>query len=178
MIGFALSSPPGKPKVALLNEVPTGQGELSFGNQKINVSKYASQLYQSIDPIKVNSRAEAIAKVQSGQAAAALIVPANIVSEINNLITQGVGNPTVDLILNTKDPLERQFADHAITPRVSQGEQAVSKQVLRVAVTDLQQTLNGGTLTFIGQKVPLLGLKHCPTIVQGTIGSLPQNSAR
>jgi len=38
MIGFALSSPPGKPRVALLNEVPAGHGELSFGSQKINVS--------------------------------------------------------------------------------------------------------------------------------------------
>jgi len=176
MIGFALSSPPGKPKVALLNEVPTGHGQLNFGNQKINVSKYASQLYQSIDPIKVNSRAEAIAKVQSGQAAAALIVPASIVSQINSLITQGVGNPTVDLILNTKDPLERQFADQAISSRVAQVEQAVSKQVLQVAVTDLQQTLNGGTLKFLGQAVPLLGLKNSRAIVQGTIASLPKSS--
>ncbi len=176
MIGFALSSPPGKPKVALLNEVPTGHGQLSLGNQQINVSKYANQLYQSIDPIKVDSRAEAIAKVQSGQAAAALIVPANIVSEINSLITQGVGNPTVDLILNTKDPLERQFADQAISSRVAQVEQAVSKQVLQVAVTDLQEMLNGGTLKFLGQNVPLLGLKNSRAIVQGTIASLPKTS--
>jgi len=176
MIGFALSSPPGKPRVALLNEVPAGHGELSLGNQKINVSKYASQLYQSIDPIKVNSRAEAIDKVKSGQAAAALIVPADIVSQINSLITQGVGNPTVELILNTKDPIERQFADQAISARVAQVEQAVSKQVLRVAVTDLQQTLNGGTLQFLGQNVPLLGLKNSRAIVQGTISSLPKDS--
>jgi len=176
MIGFALSSPPGKPRVALLNEVPAGHGELSLGNQKINVSKYASQLYQSIDPIKVNSRAEAIDKVKSGQAAAALIVPADIVSQINSLITQGVGNPTVELILNTKDPIERQFADQAISARVAQVEQAVSKQVLRVAVTDLEQTLNGGTLQFLGQNVPLLGLKNSRAIVQGTISSLPKDS--
>ena len=176
MIGFALSSPPGKPRVALLNEVPAGHGELSLGNQKINVSKYASQLYQSIDPIKVNSRAEAIGKVKSGQAAAALIVPADIVSQINSLITQGVGNPTVELILNTKDPIERQFADQAISARVAQVEQAVSKQVLRVAVTDLEQTLNGGTLQFLGQNVPLLGLKNSRAIVQGTIASLPKDS--
>jgi len=176
MIGFALSSPPGKPRVALLNEVPAGHGELSFGSQKINVSKYASQLYQSIDPIKVNSRAEAIDKVESGQAAAALIVPADIVSQINSLITQGVGNPTVELILNTKDPIERQFADQAISAHVAQVEQAVSKQVLRVAVTDLQQTLNGGTLQFLGQNVPLLGLKNSRAIVQGTISSLPKDS--
>ncbi len=176
MIGFALSSPPGKPKVALVNEVPTGSGLLSFGNQKINVSKYADELYQSIDPIKVSSRAEAIAKVKSGQAAAALIIPADIVSQINSLITQGAGNPTVELILNTKDPIERQFAAQAISARVAQVEQAVSKQVLRVAVSDLQQTLSGGTLQFLGQSVPLLGLKNSRTIVQGTIASLPKGS--
>jgi len=176
MIGFALSSPPGKPKVALLDEVPAGHGQLTFGNQKINISKYADQLYQSIDPIKVSSRAEAIDKVQSGQAAAALIVPADIVSQINSLITQGVGNPTVELILNTKDPIERRFAEEAISARVAQVEQAVSKQVLRVAVTDLQQTLNGGTLQILGQSVPLLGLKNSRAIVQGTIASLPKDS--
>ncbi len=177
MIGFALSSPPGKPKVAVLNEVPAGHGQLTFGNQKINISRYASQLYQSIDPIKVSSRAEAIDKVKSGQAAAALIVPADIVSEINSLITQGVGNPTVELILNTRDPIERQFADQAISARVAQVQQAVSKQVLRVAVADLQQTLNGGTLQLLGQNVPLLGLKNSRTIVQGTIESLPKDSS-
>jgi ABC-type multidrug transport system permease subunit len=176
MIGFALSSPPGKPKVALLDQVPAGQGTLSLGNQRISISKYASQLFESIDPIRVSTRAEAIDKVKSGQAEAALIVPADIVSQINNLITQGTGSPTVELILNSKDPLERQFAQQAITARASQVEQAVSKQVLRVAVTDLGRVLNGGNLQFFGDKVPLLGLKNARTIVQGTIASLPKDS--
>ncbi len=176
MIGFALSSPPGKPKVALLDEVPALHTRVSFGNQQINIAKYANQLFQSIDAIRVNTRAEAIAKVQSGQAAAALIIPADIVGQINSLITQGVGNPTVELILNTRDPLERQFADQAISARVSQVEQAVSKQVLKVAVVDLQRVLGGGTLQFLGQTVPLLGLRNTRAIIEGTIASLPSNS--
>ncbi|HTP18164.1 MAG TPA: ABC transporter permease [Solirubrobacteraceae bacterium] len=176
MIGFALSSPPGKPKVALLDEVPAGHGTVSLGNQQISVSKYANQLFQSIEPIKVSSRTEAIDKVKSGQAEAALIIPADIVSQINNLITQGTGNPTVELILNSKDPLERQFAQQAITARASQVEQAVSKQVLRVAVDDLGRVLSGGDLQFFGHNVPLLGLRNARTIVQGTIASLPKDS--
>jgi ABC-2 family transporter protein len=176
MIGFALSSPPGKPTVALYDAVPTGSGAVSIGNQRINIAHYANQLFQSITPIRVNSREEAIAKVRSGQAQAALIIPADIVGEINGLITQGVGNPTVELVLNSKDPLERQFAQQAITSRATQVEQAVSKQVLRVAVNDLQQVLNGGALQFLGQNVPLLGLKNARTIVQGTIASLPPGS--
>jgi ABC-2 type transport system permease protein len=176
MIGFALSSPPGKPTVALYDAVPTGHGAVSIGSQKIDIARYANQLFESINPIRVNSRAEAIAKVKSGQAVAALIIPADIVGQINGLITQGVGSPTVDLVLNSRDPLERQFAQQAIAARASQVEQAVSKQVLRVAVTDLRQVLDGGTLEFLGQNVPVLGLRNARAIVQGTIASLPPNS--
>ncbi|HET6865806.1 MAG TPA: ABC transporter permease [Solirubrobacteraceae bacterium] len=176
MIGFALSSPPGKPTVALYDAVPTGHGAVSLGNQKIDIAHYANQLFKSITPIRVNSRAEAIAKVKSGQAQAALIIPADIVGQINNLITQGVGSPTVELFLNSRDPLERQFAQQAISARANEVEQAVSKQVLRVAVTELNQVLNGGKLNFLGQNVPLLGLKNARAIVQGTITSLPANS--
>ena len=134
MIGFALSSPPGKPKVAYFSEVAPGKGNIQLGSQKINVSGYASQLFQSIQPIRVNSREQAVAKVRDGQASAALIVPGDIVGQIQSLITQGVGSPTVELILNSRNPLERQFAQQAISRRLSQVEQAVSKQVLRVAV--------------------------------------------
>ncbi len=176
MIGFALSSPPGKPKVALYDAVPTGRGAVSIGNQRIDIAHYANQLFQSITPIRVSTRDEAIAKVRDGQAQAALIIPADIVSQINTLITQGAGNPTVDLILNSRDPLERQFAQQAITARANQVEQAVSKQVLAVAVSDLTKVLNGGKLQFAGQTVPLLGLKNSRAIVEGTIASLPPDS--
>ena len=39
--------------------------------------------------------------------------------------------------------------------------------MLRVAVNDLQQVLNGGTIEFLGQNVPLLGLRNSRTIVAG-----------
>src|SRR5947207_741270 len=82
MIGFALSSPPGKPKVAFYSEVAPGKGTISFGNQRINVSSYAKDLFRSIEPIRVHSRDEAIAKVRDGEALAALIVPADIPNQI------------------------------------------------------------------------------------------------
>ncbi len=68
------------------------------------------------------------------------------------------------------------MAQQAITARASQVEQAVSKQVLKVAVTDLQTVLNGGTLQFAGQQIPLLGLRNTRAIVQGTLASLPPTS--
>jgi hypothetical protein len=176
MIGFALSSPPGKPKVAFYSEVPTGKGKINVGQQSINVSQYAAELYQSIDPIKVHSRDAAIKKVKDGEALAALIVPGDIVSQIQSLVTTGVGTPTVELYLNNKDPVDREFVQSAIDARLSQVEQAVSKQVLGVATQDLQQVLNGGSIEFLGQTFPLLGLRDSRKVLQGTVAALPKNS--
>jgi hypothetical protein len=177
MIGFALSSPPGKPKVAFYDEVAPGQGKISLGSQQIDVAHYASRLLASVTPIRVHSRAEAIAKVRDGQALAAVIIPADITRQIESLVTNGIGAPTVQLFLNNRDPVERDVADQAISQRLAEVEQAVSKQVLRVAVSDLQQVLNGGSVAILGQKVTLLGLRNSRTIVEGTIASLPARSS-
>jgi ABC-2 type transport system permease protein len=176
MIGFALSSPPSKPKVAFYSGVAPGKGKIGFGTQQINISKYAQQLFQSITPLRVNSPAEAIAKVRNGEAQAALIIPPDIVAQIQNLVQQGAGNPTVQVVLNSRNPLERQFVDQAISERVSQVEQAVSKQVLHVAISDLQLVLNGGTIEILGANVPLLGLRNTSAILRGSIASLPRGS--
>ncbi len=176
MIGFALSSPPGKPKVAFFSEVAPGKGKIQIGSQQLNVSSYASQLFQSIEPIKVHSRAEAIAKVKSGEAQAALIVPGDIVSQIQSLVQSGVGSPTVELVLNNKDPLERQFAQQAIQSRLNLVQQAMSRQVLKIAISDLQQVLNGGKINLAGENFNLLGLKNSRAIVQSAIPAVPQSS--
>jgi ABC-2 type transport system permease protein len=176
MIGFALSSPPGKPKVAFYDQVPKGQGKIRLGSQEIDVAHYASELLSSIQPIRVHSRAEAIAKVRDGEALAAVIVPADIARQVQSLVTSGVGSPRVEVILNTKDPIEREFVNQAISSRLAEVEQSVSKQVLRVAVSDLQQVLSGGTIQLLGQNFRLLGLKNSRTIIEGTIAALPPHS--
>ena len=176
MIGFALSSPPGKPTVAFYNQVPKGRGTINLGTQKLDVASYASDLLSSVQPIKVHSQADAVAAVRDGRALAAVIIPADLPQQIQSLVTQGVGSPTVHLYLNGRDPIERQFVDQAISARINQVEQDVSKQVLRVAVTDLQQVLNGGSVQILGQTVRLLGLRNARTIVQGTLASLPSSS--
>ena len=176
MIGFALSSPPSKPTVAFYNQVPKNHGTISLGSQKIDVASYASDLLRSVQPIKVHSRAEAVAAVRDGRALAAVVIPADLPQQIQSLITQGVGSPTVQVYLNGKNPIEREFVNQAISSRVNQVEQAVSKQVLRVAINDLQQVLNGGSVQILGQTVRLLGLRNSRTIVQGALASLPADS--
>jgi ABC-type multidrug transport system permease subunit len=176
MIGFALSSPPGKPKVAIYTGVRPGHGQIHVGSQQVNVSHYAQELFSSVQPIHVSSPRAAVAAVRNGQALAALIIPQDITRQLQSLFQTGDGNPTVQLVLNSRNPLERNLAEQAIQSRVDQVEQAVTKQVLKVVVRDLQQVLNGGVVNLLGQNVPLLGLRNVRTIVDGTIASLPQGS--
>ncbi|MGO9957005.1 MAG: ABC transporter permease [Solirubrobacteraceae bacterium] len=176
MIGFALSSPPGKPAVAFDNEVAPGRGRISLGNQQIDVGSYAQDLLSSIQPIRVHSQAQAIEAVRDGRALAAVVIPASLPGQIQDLITQGVGSPTVQLYLNTRNPIDKEFVDQAISSRLSQVEQDVSKRVLAVAVNDLQEVLSGGSVRILGQSVPLLGLRNARTIVASTIAALPADS--
>ena len=77
----------------LQRALPPGKGKINFGNQQINISTYAKELFQSIDPIKVKSEQQAIAKVQNGDALAALIVPADMPSADPEPGHHGGGQP-------------------------------------------------------------------------------------
>src|SRR6266511_1972528 len=84
LIGYALSRGPSKPKVAILNEVPKGQGSFDLGGEKINGNQYTNRFFKAVDPIPVRSRAQAVEKVRSGQALAALIIPGDIVQKLSS----------------------------------------------------------------------------------------------
>src|SRR3954465_15055767 len=82
LIGLALSRGPEKPKVAFLNEVAPGQSNIDIGGERVGLARYASQFFKDVDPIRVDTRAEAVAKVRSGDALAALVVPSDIVDRL------------------------------------------------------------------------------------------------
>jgi hypothetical protein len=172
MIGFAISSPPGKPTVAYYSGVKAGHGRLRLGSQRLDIAAYAHRLFESVHALRAGTPAAAIADVREGRALAALIVPADLTAQIDSLIRTGAGNPTIRLVLNDRNPLERALAQQAIDVRVNQVEQAVSRQVLKVAIEDLGVVLDGGTINFVGQDIPLLGLRDSRTIVQAALDAL------
>jgi len=176
LIGFALSSPPGKPKVAIYSGVPTGHSVVAFGGEKLDVATYARDLYRSVTPIQASSPAAAVADVRSGRALAALIIPTDIVGQIQDLIRTGVGDPTVQIVLNDRNPLERDLVQQAIQTRVDDVQAAITRQVLKTVVGDLRLVLTGGTINLLGHTLNLLGLENTRTIVASAVDSLGPKS--
>jgi ABC-2 type transport system permease protein len=176
MIGAAFAGAPAKPAVAFVDEVPAGKATIAIGRQRLDVSRYASGLLDSVHAIRAPSRAAAIADVRRGRALAAVVIPADLPRQVESLITQGVGSPTVHVYLNTRDPLERRYVEEALDARIASVQSDVSRRVLQVAVADLQRVLGGGRITLLGNSVNLLGLRNSRAIVDGTIASLPHRS--
>jgi hypothetical protein len=175
MIGFALSSPPAKPVVAVYSGAPAS-GTLRFGSAKVNVSSIARQLFASVRAIQTRSPAAAIAQVRDGRALAALIIPDGLAGQIRSLVTSGTGTPSVQIVLNASNPIDRQFVQQTLQSRIDQAEQALSKLVLKVAVTDLHEVLDGGNVAILGQVVKLLGLERSRSLLAHALTTLPPGS--
>jgi ABC-2 type transport system permease protein len=175
LIGVALSRSPDRPKVAFLNQVPASERAFTIAGQRVNTSAYVGELFRSIDPVTVHDRAEAIAKVRSGQALAALIIPPDITRKLE---TGGLERPRVDVVYSGTDPLKRRFVEQAITSRLADANLALSGKLLQIAGQDISLLATGGAFQLpFGKSVQILGLERSARILRATIARLPSGSA-
>jgi hypothetical protein len=174
LIGVALSRAPDRPKVAFLNQVPPGETQFTIAGQRVDIRKYSRPLFASIDPVTVHTRAEAIRKVRSGEALAALIIPPDIVQKLS---TGGFERPTVDVIFSGTDPLKRRYVEQAIDARLAEANVALSGKLLQIEGQDISLLATGGDFALpFGNSVRILGLQKAATILRATMARLPRGS--
>jgi ABC-type multidrug transport system permease subunit len=180
LIGLALSGGPAKPRVAFANLVPPGESGFSLGGRTLNAADYAGRLFQSIDPIRVRSREEAIAKVRSGEALGALVLPADVGERLRGaLALSGGAPPTVEVYYNAEDPVKRRFVEATIRSRLAEANDALSDEVLREAARYIDVVVRGGkvSLPIVGD-VDILGLERSRTLIDAAAAGLPKDDPR
>jgi ABC-2 type transport system permease protein len=171
LIGFALSRGPERPRVAFLNLVPPSENVVSLGGQRVDASRYSRQLFQSIQPVRVRSRAEAVDKVRSGDVLAALIIPADVTERL----TSGLQPAQVEVIYNG-DALKQAFVQSTISSKLAEGNAALADLLKRVAIQEVDLLLRGGTFSLLGRTIDILGLKATQAIVHASVPQLPRHS--
>jgi ABC-2 type transport system permease protein len=169
LLGFALSRAPDKPKVAFLNEVTPSQSSFTLGGETIDASKYARKLFESVQPIRVRTRAEALEKVRSGEALGALIVPADITQKLSS----GLQSADVEVVYNNEDPLKGRFVDSLINSKLADANAALSDKFRQIAAQDIDLLLNGGEFDLLGRTLSILGLRTTKSILDATLATLP-----
>ena len=173
LIGFALSRGPDKPEVALYNGLEGQTTVVELGGERIDLAEQGQRLFDAIDPVRVDSRAEAIQKVRDGDVLGALVIPDDLATNIQSSLEPG----TVEVFFNAEDPAKRQYVENTIKAQVQTANAALTKRVAKEALQLLDLISTGGEYSFLGQDFDVLGLQRAETILEQAREELPAGSA-
>jgi len=173
LIGFALSRGPDKPEVAFYNGLEGQSAVVELGGDRIDLASEGRRLFDAIDPVRVDSRKEAIQKVKDGDVLGALIIPSDLATNIQSSLEPG----TVEVYFNAEDPAKRQFVENTIKAQVQSANAALTKRVAKEALKLLDLISTGGEYSFLGQSFDVLGLERAEQILAQAKADLPAGSA-
>ena len=173
LIGFALSRGPEKPAVAFYNGLEGQSAVVELGGDRIDLAKQGRRLFDAIEPVPVDSKAEAIQKVKDGDVLGALIIPKDLATNIQSQLEPG----TVEVYYNAEDPAKRQYVENTIKAQVQTANGALTKRVAKEALQLLALISRGGQYSFLGQSFDVLGLKRAEAILAKARAELPPGSS-
>jgi hypothetical protein len=172
LVGFAISRGPEKPRVAFLNEVPSGS-RIEVGGQRLPSANVQGRVCQKVECVHVKSHDEAVKKVEEGEVLAALILPENLINKINSLSTLTPGTPEVEVLVNEEDPVKASLVNDRITSLLAQANLAISRRIAREGTEYLKLVIQGGDLPVLGSSIHILGLDASARILQALEPALP-----
>jgi ABC-type transport system involved in cytochrome c biogenesis permease component len=163
LIGFAISRSPSRPRVAIVDETAPGE-TIQVGSVRVSVGQYAQQLFSQVQPVRVATRAQAVAKVRSAEVLAAVVIPADIAARISSGTSQG----ELEVIYNG-DALEQAIVQSQISAAIAQANLGFSEQIQKAAARAIDLLLRGGNLGSLGAPANLIGLDEIPALLHRVI---------
>jgi ABC-type transport system involved in cytochrome c biogenesis permease component len=179
LVGFAISRSPGKPRVAFLNEVPQNT-PFQIGNKRVDIVGTRNTLCRRIECVRVHTRSQAIGEVKSGDVLGALILPPDLVDNLESLSGLNPKQAKVEVIVNQEDPIKERLVDDRISSLLAEANLKIAREVARVSTNYLRLIQKGGTLSLLGQPIHILGLTAADQILRAlrpTVRSVPALAA-
>lgn len=172
LLGFAISRSPARPRVAIVNETAPGE-TIKVGNQRIAVGAYAHELFHQVQAVEVPSRAQAVAKVKSGEVLAAVVIPPDIASRVSSATEKA----QLEVLYNG-DALEQSLVQSTLNSALAQANLGFSAQIQKAAGAVIGSLLSGGRLGSIGAPEDLIGLNQIPPALRAIIARHPPGRER
>jgi ABC-type multidrug transport system permease subunit len=179
LVGVALSSGPSKPKVAFANLVSPGEAKINVGGRELDATSYASELFDAVEPVRVDSREEAIEKVRSGETLGALVIPPDVIERLQGTLALSGGDkpPAVEVYYSAENPLKRRYVEATIDATLADANKALSDEIFKEAARYLNLIVVGGSLSLpVVGDVDILGLRNARAIIDAAVAGLPADS--
>ncbi|HEX8742610.1 MAG TPA: ABC transporter permease [Thermoleophilaceae bacterium] len=177
LVGFAVTSGPGRPRVAVLNEIPKAEQRIELGGQQVDVAKEARPLFESIERVDVEDRAEAEKRVKEGDVLAALIVPRGVTRTLAAAAQGAGGSARVEVLYNAEDPAKREYVENTIKARVQEANAALAKRFAAAGGGYVKLLATGGPLSLGGLRLEILGLGPAEQILKDVRAKLPRGAS-
>jgi ABC-type Na+ efflux pump permease subunit len=171
LIGFALSRGPSRQPIAIVDETPPG-ATVQVGGERVDVDRFAEELFTQVKATRAPSRSDAIAKVKSGAAVAAVVIPRDLAARLGAGLTQA----HLEVLYNG-DALEQSLVSSAINSAVARANIAFSEEIQKAAATAIQALLQGRNAG-IGAPPNLIGLEQVPPTLRRLVPLLPTPADR
>ncbi|MBI5310244.1 MAG: ABC transporter permease [Actinobacteria bacterium] len=155
LIGLAVGRPPAKPRVAIVNQVPADERILDVGGKKFDLDKLIESLYKNVDAVDVKDRAAAVEQVQSGDAVAAVVIPKDIVDQLESPLAQG----KIEAIFDASDPVRKSYVETTIKGLLVDTNAELTRRFSGVALDYMDLIVDGGSIRIGGRTVELMGLE-------------------
>lgn len=178
LIGFALSGDEGKPRVAFLNQVPEEEAFRIGGEEEgLDREEARAELCKRVECIDVDSREEAEEMVREGDVLGALILPPDLLDQLESLTSLDPQEPTVEVLVNEDDPVKAQLVDDRIQALVTEANLILSQRISEEAANYLDLLIEGGRfdIPLIGD-FDILGLQRAGEILGAVAQRLPADA--
>jgi hypothetical protein len=177
LVGFAISRDADQPRIAYLNEVPSGS-RVTVGETELQSVGVDDRICRRVDCVDVEGREEAVEMVRSGDVLAALILPADLVDRLNSLSTFNPETPRIEVVVNQEDPLKARLVDDRISTLLAQANLVVARQIAAEGGRSIELLVDGGTVDVVGQRIEVLGLRVTNRILDELRRALPRGELR
>lgn len=180
LLGLALSGGPAKPRIALVNLVPTGASKVDLGDQQLDALSYARSLAEGTRTVEVRTREEAVRLVREGDVVGAIVLPSDTLDRLRSVLSLGGSNdlPTIEVLTNDADPVRATALRELVKARLSDANAEIGRRLINVAGQYLSVLTDGGNLRLFGLSGDILGLREATAILERTARGLPPGAAR
>lgn len=169
LIGLAVGRPPDKPKIALYNQIPQDERVINIGGKRFNIDKIVKVIYKNVDVVPVDSRAEALKSVRSGETVAAIVLPEDLVEQLESSLDSGF----IEAIYDNSDPVRRSYVENTVKGLLVDTNRELSQRFSDVVLSYVTVIVDGGTLRFGFNEFEVQGFKESQDALEQTIATAP-----
>jgi ABC-2 type transport system permease protein len=169
LVGLAVGRPPTKPRVAIVNQVPANERTLRIGGKTFDLDKLTRALYDNVDGYNVKDPQAALQEVKSGDAVAAVIIPEDIVDQLESSNSQG----TIQAIFDSTDPTRKAYVENTIKGLLVDTNNQLTNRFTDVSLDYIDIIVNGGDITFGGRERKIKGLANGGDLIKQVLPYVP-----